>query len=619
MAINNEEDFINLIKKSEIDAAASPALYTAKLALFALLGYLVIFGVLLSLLGLVGGLGVAAFFSSAALLFLLKTKLIIIALPIVWVMLRALWVKFVPPRGYPLKRRDYPVLFGELDAVSKRLKALKIHEVILDDSLNAGIVQHPRLGVLGWYKNYLMIGYQLMLTLSPEEMRSVLAHEFGHLSRNHSRFSGWIYRVRTSWLRIMEAFDQSDSVGALLMRRFFDWYSPRFEAYSFALARSNEYDADGVAAALTSPEIASRALMNVHATAPYLDEHYWSRFYESADDTPEPQHAPFEGLVEFLKGVPLEKEEFAQRINNEMAVETHYLDTHPSLKDRVAAIGASPQTPSRADINAAEAWLQTGNRNILKALDRDWLDDNREDWAERYHYVQDARRKLQQYSRVEHTELRDDELCEYAWLADEFVSGSAAVPLFQAYQQRCPKDPDSAHYLARALLAQQDDAGLAHLRTAGNSPALIEEVAHIGYDYLMRQGKEGEAEAWWQESVRQNEVHTRASIEREKVDIYDQFLAPGPADPLRQQFIDSLKVNDLVDQAWLARKVVHYHPEYPVYVIAVRPKKFTFFCGRLQSRLAHTLNVNAAFLIVCTSGGSREVADRVIETGERIL
>jgi hypothetical protein len=63
------------------------------------------------------------------------------------------------------------------------LKSLKIHEVILDRSLNAAVLQHPRLGVLGWHKNYLFLGYQLMLALSPEEMRSVLAAVRGLLLR----------------------------------------------------------------------------------------------------------------------------------------------------------------------------------------------------------------------------------------------------------------------------------------------------------------------------------------------------------------------------------------------------------------------------------------------------
>ncbi len=214
MAIKTEDDFIQLVQRAERDAAERPRSYTVKLALLALLGYIVIFSVLALLLSLTAGLAIAAFFSTGLLLLLLKTKLIIAVVASIWILLRALWVKFTPPEGRILKRSDYPELFAEIDSLSQQLDALKIHEVILDDNLNAAVVQHPRLGILGWHKNYLILGYQLLLILSPEQMRAVISHEFGHLSGNHSRFNGWIYRIRQSWMRVMASFEQSHSWGA---------------------------------------------------------------------------------------------------------------------------------------------------------------------------------------------------------------------------------------------------------------------------------------------------------------------------------------------------------------------------------------------------------------------
>lgn len=178
MAIKTEQDFIDLVKAAEQDAALNPKWYTTKLALFALLGYAVILLILITLIGLAGGLTATAFFSTGLFLLLVKKKIIIAILAGIWVLLRALWIRFSPPEGYVLKRKEHPVLFAELDKLRKQLKSVKIHKVILDRNLNASVVQHPRLGILGWHKNYLILGYQLLLLLSPEEMRSVLAHEF---------------------------------------------------------------------------------------------------------------------------------------------------------------------------------------------------------------------------------------------------------------------------------------------------------------------------------------------------------------------------------------------------------------------------------------------------------
>ncbi len=141
MSSISEEEFIQLVRKAEQETATNPRRYLVKLALFAVLGYVVIFGALLTLLGLVGGLLAAAFFSTALILFLLKKKLIFVLLLAIWVLLRALWVRFEPPDGYELKRKEFPRLFDEIDQLSTRLKALKIHRVILDRRLNAAVGQ----------------------------------------------------------------------------------------------------------------------------------------------------------------------------------------------------------------------------------------------------------------------------------------------------------------------------------------------------------------------------------------------------------------------------------------------------------------------------------------------
>jgi Zn-dependent protease with chaperone function len=50
------------------------------------------------------------------------------------------------------------------------------------------------------------------------------------------------------------------------------WYAPLFAAYSFALRRTNEYEADRAAAQAAGPRSAADALINVEVMAAYLDE-----------------------------------------------------------------------------------------------------------------------------------------------------------------------------------------------------------------------------------------------------------------------------------------------------------------------------------------------------------
>ena len=239
--------FERTAQRAEKLAETSFSYYKFKLVLFALLGYFVIFSAIGLTIGSLVGIGYLAYAHTAWILLLFKKKIGFLLIPVIWMLLRACWVRIEAPSGFELKKKDYPVLFAEIDSIRKDLDAPRIHQVILTQEMNAAIAQTPRLGIFGWQKNTLILGMELLLILSPEQIRSVIAHEFGHLSGNHSRFNGWIYRVRTTWFQIMQAFDQQHSWGGAIMAKFFDFYAPRFAAYSFVLARANEYEADNIA------------------------------------------------------------------------------------------------------------------------------------------------------------------------------------------------------------------------------------------------------------------------------------------------------------------------------------------------------------------------------------
>ena len=500
-----EAQFIELVKQSEAEAARDFGAYKTKVALFALLGYIVIFTVLVSLVLLVGGTLGIALLSGSLFLLLIKKKIIIAILAAIWTFLKALWIKFDPPTGYELKRDQFPELFDEIDSLTRSLKSLKIHQVFIENDLNAAVVQHPRFGVLGGQRNVLFLGLQMLLALSPEEMRAVLAHEFGHLSGNHSRFRGWIYRVRTSWLRVMTAFRHSNSFGARMMRRFFNWYAPTFEAYSFALARADEYEADRMAAQLTSPETAAKALINSHTKAPYIEQEFWDAYIRKADDMPEPPTLPFEGLAEFLKHSPMTREKLLELIQRGMQEETHYADTHPSLKERVNSLIDLPVIPDVFDTNAAEAWLGEKYQDVLTHFDKQWLDHNAERWKGRFTHVQNAKAILQEAESLDLDVVTDDKLWALAKAAHEFKGNDAALPLFERFQQRKPDSVGAAYFIGAILAARGDEQALRHLRIAFKSPETLDDAARWGYHLLKSRGKEQEAEYWWQEAIRANE------------------------------------------------------------------------------------------------------------------
>lgn len=619
MTIKTEEQFIHAVEAAEAFAVRRPGMYRLKVGLFALLGYAVIFAVVAMLVILIGGSLAVFFISSSLALLILKTKLIVPIVLSTWIFLKALWVKFDRPQGYELKRERFPELFAEIDQLSRRLRTRKIHTVILTNELNASVVQHPRLGLIGGQDHYLFVGLQLLLALTPEQMRSVLAHEFGHLSSNHSRFAGWIYRVRLSWQRIMDSFEGANSFGARLMERFFRWYSPAFTAYSFALARQNEYVADATAAELTSRETAARALVSVHAVAPHIDRRYWDAYFGHADRLPEPPHPPYAGLASFLGENALTPEDYAEALKTQLAVPTHYADTHPALKDRLDAIKADDVMPKPESANAAQTLLGARYEAVVHDFDQEWLGSNAERWRDRHEYATRARETIERCKQMPLESIDDDTLWDYANCTLEFESMDAALPLFRQFQSRQPESVGAAFHIGRALAAKRDEEAIAHLRKTFVAPNLLADAAHLGYQLLSDLGKQNEAEAYWQEAIEHGERHGLARAERESCTLDDEYREPEIGEELQARIVDALKASKNAGACWLAQKVVRHDQEDPVYIVAFRPRGIYLSWESVMKKVAGSLEFGVTIFTVSIWGDTKKLGGKVRRAGIRIV
>jgi len=97
-----QSEYEALCRQAEAQAETNPSRYKRKLYAFSFLGHAVLFGVLFLLIALVVGIGILGFFWSGLFILLAKKKVLFLVLPVIWVIARALWVKFDKPEGYEL-------------------------------------------------------------------------------------------------------------------------------------------------------------------------------------------------------------------------------------------------------------------------------------------------------------------------------------------------------------------------------------------------------------------------------------------------------------------------------------------------------------------------------------
>jgi len=613
------EQFVELVQRSEQQVKDNQKGYQSKLLMFAALGYVAIGLILVALLVVIGGSVWFALKSSTFAILLLKKKLIIPLVILAWVLIKSLWVRFDAPQGYELTREEFPELFKVIDQLRKQLDALPVHQVLLNPELNASVIQTPRLGVFGWQKNTLTLGLELLLILSPEEAKAVLAHEFGHLSNNHSRFSGWIYRVRITWQKVMDTFDGSDGFGTGILRRFFDWYVPRFSAYSFALARDNEYEADAISAELTSTLTASQALVRVNVAAPYVEEHYWKHFFKKADTHPQPVDHPYQGMSSFLSENSQATRDIKECFAKEMKQETEYHDTHPALRDRLKALGEKSVPFKRTEVSAAKVWLGKNFEKILKDFDADWKKHNAEGWRERYDYAAKSMKTLQTLESRSTESLSDDELWDKARLTREFRPDKDPVPFFQEYQKRHPGDRDVSFVIGDILSEKNDESCVAHFKEAAKEMRLRFRACEEAYGFFKRAGRKQEAEEWYKRAVKQMEIDQGAEAEREGCSVKDSYKQPDISEAYKKQLLEMLSLNPKVTDAWLAQKRVRYYTDDPVYIVAFKYKGWFQDWEKVMESVGGQINIPATVFMIVKGGDYAPLAKKVIKVGEKIL
>jgi Zn-dependent protease with chaperone function len=296
----DQADFVHLVRMSEHASADNSRAYRRSVAVFAALGYAWVLGCLGLAAGIV--LWVVPQMLQGKFRFAM-VWLLLGAAGLLWVSLRALWVRFDAPEGVEITALEAPELFEALERIRRKIKGPPIHKVTLNDEFNASIQQLPKYGLLGGAVNHLSIGLPLLMALDRPRFLAVLAHEYGHLRGDHGRFAAWIYRTRLSWMRLNHSLADDEGPVAAATQAFMRWYFPRFSAKTFALARQDEYEADRIAGKLLGRDVTAAALAEIEIRGAALQAEFWGNHWCGAAGNPLPV-GPYRSMRRFLAEAP---------------------------------------------------------------------------------------------------------------------------------------------------------------------------------------------------------------------------------------------------------------------------------------------------------------------------
>jgi Zn-dependent protease with chaperone function len=571
-----EKDFIALVERLEIYERAHPAAYRLRVALLAALGYLTLFGVL----------GVTVLFV-AAVIYGRRLNLLIIAILVTLIsasamIIRSLWIGFQEPEGHEFNPEDAPRLFELLKEVRAKTDGPRLHKVLLTSDYNASILQQPWLGVFG-SRNYLLIGLPLLRALSPDDVRAVLAHEFGHLSGNHGKFSSWIYRVRQTWTQLLENMQQHRR-DFPMFEKFFNWYAPYFEAYSFVLARAQEYEADRCSVTVSGKENSARALINMKLKGRLLSEEFFPELYGRADTQPEPPGESFSEMLQSLHD-PVPREKAKLWFADTLTTRHRYHDTHPALAERLASMGFT-SVRERADLDsfviadngsgADQYFLTRVPAEFIEQQNSAWKESLAERWEERHKFVAVAQEKLVEFEeKAKAAELTVEERWERADFMINKEGAVAAMPLLHEVLNAMPDHVAANYMLGQALLSQGDEHGIQHVEAAMEKDVhIIPAGCEWIVEFLTIRERNEEADRYRDCVSNYYDELEQARREREKISKKDTFAPHGLAEEAVDELRKQLEQYPLLTSAYLVRKVCEHFPQDTSYVLGVRSKRF---------------------------------------------
>ncbi|MFN3228322.1 MAG: M48 family metalloprotease [Asticcacaulis sp.] len=484
-----EDRFVPMVERLEQLAARDIAIYRRRVVAAGLLGYGVLGGLTLSFVALSVLMVVLLQILSSGHWLMLKLLLIFGVLSLSLV--RALWVKSEPLDGVAVTAKEAPTLFAVLDRIRSETGGLRLDDVRITNEMNASIIQQTRWAFWGT-RNVLNLGLPLLQGMRQTEVEAIIAHEFGHFVGAHGRSTGFVYGIRRRWSQVGERL--AGGIVGDQLRKYFNWYGPWFAAYSFVLARRQEYEADQLAATLSGAQVFADALVRIYFQFDRTDA-FWPNLWSQSPQQAAPPASPFTLLGQWL--VDAEPPE-PKALERALAVSADLHDTHPTLSQRLAALNVEPRLPPPLEIPASMTLLAEALDPIRAKFDAHWHAEADENWAENYQERQDALADRQRLEALAATgaATQDDlyQLAEHVELIDGRAAGAAA------FAQVLTLYPDA--HIARyrygyALLEQGLDAGIEPLlASARGAPGLKVHALNRIIDFLFETDRSEEAKAY---------------------------------------------------------------------------------------------------------------------------
>ncbi|MFF5538410.1 M48 family metalloprotease [Streptomyces cinerochromogenes] len=325
---------------------------------------------------------------------------VLLAIPVVRGMLMLRTPKGEDAPGIPVTEADEPRLWTLVRDIAAAAGTRAPDRIVLTGEVNAAVSENPRLLGLLPGPRRLYLGVPLLTGLTEAQLRSVLAHEFGHFTGGDTRLSALVVRGRVQIARVIGQFHEkaddkvaadrarqerasakrvakgrkakqvdTTGVGATYrtMARIYTAYGKFYLRASLSTARGQEFAADLTAARIAGRDATASALREIpvlSASHDFYLESYATLGLQARLMPPRGEF--FGGFGRLLTARELELADLRSELPEEPAGP---YDSHPPIAERVRRIEALPADGRTDEARGAALSLLSDPARTLAALE----------------------------------------------------------------------------------------------------------------------------------------------------------------------------------------------------------------------------------------------------------
>src|ERR1700722_1057161 len=278
------------------------------------------------------------------------------------------------PRGVLLDRATQPRLFAELENIATSLNEPMPTEVYLIGDVNAWVADRGGLMGVG-SRRVMALGLPVLSILTVSQFRAILAHEFAHYYGGDTSLGPWVYKTQTA---IARTFQNIGSVRQLarfailgvmylavttLMKGYFVVFLRAIKLVS----RQKEYRADELACLIAGRQPLIDGLRAIQGGTLAWPAYWKSELAPMLNDGAVPGIG--DGFARFVS-VPTINEQIQKNLEKEiLEAKAHPYDTHPPLRDRIAAATKLRECLIQQDSHPARTLLDHPDALELRFLE----------------------------------------------------------------------------------------------------------------------------------------------------------------------------------------------------------------------------------------------------------